>query len=90
MKTVNALEIRNHLGSVLEELEKSREPILISKGRQVRAALITIDDFKKRFIDRQAEEERERLLNKIHNLEKERIVARESIDILRDIRGYKA
>lgn len=90
MKTVNALEIRNHLGSVLEELEKSREPILISKGRQVRAALITIDDFKKRFIDRQAEEERERLLNKIHNLEKERIGARESIDILRDIRGYKA
>ncbi len=58
MKKVNALTIRNNLGSVLDDLEKNREPILISKGRVVRAVLITPDDFKRRFIDKQAEEDR--------------------------------
>jgi PHD/YefM family antitoxin component YafN of YafNO toxin-antitoxin module len=89
MKTVNALEIRNHLGRVLEELEKTREPILVSKGRQVRAVIITIEDFKNRFIDRQVEEEKDRLLKKIHDLGKKRIGARESTDVLRETRGYK-
>ena len=38
MKTVNALQIRNNLGKVLQELEETGEPILLSKGRKVRAA----------------------------------------------------
>ncbi len=61
MKTVNALTIRNNLGSVLDTLEKTKEPILISKGRVIRAVLITPDDFRRRFVDRQAEEEKQRL-----------------------------
>ena len=49
MKTVNALKIRNNLGEVLELLTKTGEPILISKGREVRAVLITPEQFEKRF-----------------------------------------
>ena len=41
MKTVNALKIRNNLGEILDLLEKTKEPILVSKGREIRAVLIT-------------------------------------------------
>ena len=37
MKTVNALTLRNNLGKVLEMLEKDGDPILVSKGRKLRA-----------------------------------------------------
>ena len=42
MKKVNALEIRNHLGAILDELEHDGEPILVSKGRRLRAAPLSL------------------------------------------------
>jgi PHD/YefM family antitoxin component YafN of YafNO toxin-antitoxin module len=88
MKTVNALQIRNHLGKVLQELEETKEPILLSKGRKVRAALITYEDFQRRFIDRQAQEAREKWRNAAHELSAPRIGTRSSLQILRELRGY--
>jgi len=88
MKTVNALEVRNHFGKVLQELEETKEPILLSKGRKVRAALITIEDFQRRFLDRQAEEEREKWQNALQQLSARRIGGRSSLEVLRELRGY--
>ena len=89
MKTVNALTRRNNLGSVLDTLEKTKEPILISKGRIIRAVLITPDDFRRRFVDRQAEEEKQRLLGKIKSLSSGRVGKEDSVEVLRELRGYK-
>jgi PHD/YefM family antitoxin component YafN of YafNO toxin-antitoxin module len=89
MKTVNALTVRNKLGEVLETLAKTGEPILVSKGRQVKAVLITPDDFQKRFLDVQAAEARERLLQSIKEVRSGKTTERRSIDVLRELRGYK-
>ena len=89
MKTVNALHIRNHLGQVLEELAETKEPILLSKGRKVRAVLITYEDFQRRFIDRQAEAAaREKWHNALHELSAPRVGSRSSLQTLRELRGY--
>jgi len=88
MKTVNALQIRNNLGKVLQELEETGEPILLSKGRKVRAALITFEDFQRRFIDRQAEEAQEKWRNALGELRAPRVGPRSSLDTLRELRGY--
>jgi PHD/YefM family antitoxin component YafN of YafNO toxin-antitoxin module len=88
VKTVNALEIRNHLGRVLDELEESKQPMFVSKGRKIRAVLISPEDFKARFIDRQAEAERETWIKKLEELRAPRRGERASIDVLRDLRGY--
>jgi PHD/YefM family antitoxin component YafN of YafNO toxin-antitoxin module len=88
MKTVNALQIRNNLGKVLQELEETGEPILLSKGRKVRAALITFEDFQRRFIDRQAEEAQEKWRNALGELRAPRVGTRSSLDTLRELRGY--
>lgn len=88
LKTVNALQVRNNLGKVLQELEETKEPILLSKGRKVRAAIITIEDFQRRFIDRQAEEAREKWRSALHELSAARVGSRSSLEVLREPRGY--
>ena len=89
MKTVNALKIRNNLGEVLDSLEKNGEPILLSKGRKIRAVLITPQEFKKRFLDKQVEEEKKKLLQKIKELRASPVTKKNSIDVLRELRGYE-
>jgi PHD/YefM family antitoxin component YafN of YafNO toxin-antitoxin module len=88
VKTVNALEIRNNLGRVLDELEESKQPVLVSKGRRIRAVLISPEDFKLRFIDRQAEAEKESWLKKLEELSAPRRGEIASLDVLRELRGY--
>lgn len=88
MKTVNALTIRNHLGEVLDLLDKTKEPILVSKGREIRAALVTPEQFRKRFLDYQSEEKKKSFLETIKGLRKKRKGEKDSVELLRELRGY--
>jgi len=87
MKTVNALTMRNNLGSVLQELEETKEPILVSKGQRVRAVLITPEDFQRRFIDRQAEERKKDWMRRLDELRAPRLGDTTTLDVLRELRG---
>ena len=58
MEEVNALKIRNNLGEILERLNDKGEPILISKGRKIRAVLVTPEQFENGFLDWQVEQEK--------------------------------
>jgi prevent-host-death family protein len=90
VKKVNALTIRNKLGSILDGLDSDGEPILVSKGRQPRAVIISIKDFKERFIDRQSEEDRRELMRRIEDNLAEKTSDLDSLQILRQLRGYKS
>lgn len=87
MRTVNALEVRNHLGAVLDDLEKTGEPVIVSKGRRPRAVLITVEDFQKRFVDRQTEEHRKALLDRVAAARARRAGDADSLTVLRGLRG---
>ncbi|MBN2372290.1 type II toxin-antitoxin system Phd/YefM family antitoxin [bacterium] len=88
MKTVNALKIRNNLGEILDTLAKTKEPILISKGREIRAVLITPEQFKRRFLDFQAEERKKELFDTIKSNRLKTMEEKDSLTILRELRGY--
>ncbi|HOS27424.1 Antitoxin [anaerobic digester metagenome] len=88
MKTVNALKIRNNLGEILDLLEKTKEPILVSKGREIRAVLITPEQFQDRFVDYQARERKQQLLATIKGFRARSVGEKKSIDVLRELRGY--
>lgn len=89
MKEINALKLRNNLGEILDQLNKTGEPLLISKGRKARAVLITPEQFEKRFLDYQAEEKKKEMLEKILALRADRIGDKDSVAILRELRGYE-
>lgn len=88
MTTVNALTIRNNFGEVLKTLEETGEPILVSKGRELRAVLISIEDFETRFVDKRAEEEKRRVFQRIVS-GRQSVITEESPEaIIRRMRGY--
>jgi PHD/YefM family antitoxin component YafN of YafNO toxin-antitoxin module len=88
MKTVNALKIRNHLGEVLDLLTTTGEPILVSKGREIKAVLITPEQFKKRFLDYQTEERKKRMLESVEGLKANSLETMSSVEVLRELRGH--
>lgn len=88
METVNALKVRNHLGEVLDKLEETGEPILVSKNRKVRAVLITPEDFERRFIDKQNKEKKQALLKRAEELRDASVPADKALKELRRLRGY--
>lgn len=88
MEEVNALKVRNNLGEILDRLNETGEPILISKGRKIRAVLVTPEDFERRFLDVKAEEEKKRLLEAVKTLRKPRTKPLGSTALLREMRGY--
>ncbi len=88
MEEVNALKIRNNLGEILDRLNKKGEPILISKGRKIRAVLVTPEQFQRRFLDWQAEDEKSRLLDTVKRLRKGKKEELSSLTVLRQLRGY--
>ncbi len=88
MEEVNALKIRNNLGEILDRLNNKGEPILISKGRKIRAVLVTPEQFERRFLDWQVSEERKQFLENIKRLRKKRQGRESSLAVLRRLRGY--
>ena len=88
MKTVNALKLRNNLGEILDALAETGEPVLVSKGREIKAVLITPEQFKKKFLDYQAEEQKTEFFEKIRSLRADSIAVKDSVEILRELRGY--
>ncbi len=88
MRQINALKIRNHLGEVLDLLRTEGEPILISKGGKIAAVLITPEQYQRRFLDHQTEEQKRRMLEKVLEMRANRIGGRDSVSVLRELRGY--
>jgi len=88
MEKVNALKLRNNLGEILDRLSTKGDPILISKGRKIRAVLVTPEDFERRFLDVKAQEEKDQLLELFKSLRKRKKVPIPSFKVLRQLRGY--
>lgn len=88
MKTVNALKVRNQFGEILDMLDADNAPILIEKRKVVRAVLISYDDYKIRFLDKQLEEERERFMKRVESHSRPSISGGDPTAYLRSLRGY--
>lgn len=65
MKKINALELRQSLGKIISLLEKGGDPILVERGRKPAAVLISLGDFRARFIDKDADDRRIKIRDEI-------------------------
>ncbi len=88
MITVNALKLRNNLGEILDRIQNENEPVIITKGRKIRAVMITPEQYKTRFLDYQAQHERDEFLKRIEEMRVSSTSRKTSLDILRELRGY--
>ncbi len=90
MKSVNALELRQSLGRVLRRLERGGAPILVQRGRQPAAVLISLHDYRERFAERDTDERRLAIVARIKAAEFTAPKRRTTLDLLRDLRTGRA
>lgn len=86
MLKTNALQLRQSLGSVLKKLQTTKQPILVERNSKPAAVLITLEDYQKRFVDREADEKRKALVERIRSLKAPSIEGKTSLELLRDLR----
>jgi prevent-host-death family protein len=87
MEKVNALELRQSLGRLLQRLEKDGRPILLEKDRKPAAVIISLEDYRKRFVDVDADERRREMVERIKRAKLRAPKGACALDILRDLRG---
>jgi prevent-host-death family protein len=88
MRKTNALELRRTLGKVLRALERDGRPILIEKSRRPAAVLISLRDYRERFVDAMASDERQRLAAEIIAMRaRARRSHKTSVELVRELRG---
>ena len=87
MDTVNALELRQSLGKVLDQLERNGTPILVCRGRTPAAALVSLKDYRERFVDRDADDRRRLVVARLKQLRFDSPATGTTLDVLRDLRS---
>lgn len=87
MKTVNALNLRRSLGKVLDHLEHGGGPIVVCRRRTPAAALVSLKDYRERFVDREAAERRRHAVTRLKELRFEPPATGTTLDVLRDLRS---
>lgn len=65
MQRVNALKLRQQLGSVLKSVQETGRPVMIERNSKPAAVLISLEDYQKRFVDREADDRRRELVEAI-------------------------
>lgn len=87
METVNALELRQSLGKVLDQLERGGNPILVCRRRTPAAALVSLKDYRERFADREADDRRREVVARLRRLQFKSPAAGTTLDVLRNLRS---
>jgi len=87
MQTVNARQLRQSLGKVLDRMRETGEPILLEKGRRPVAVLISLEEFRKRFVDVEADRRRRELVARIRGANIPLPEGRTSLDLIRETRS---
>ena len=87
VETVNALELRQSLGRVLDQLERNGAPILVCRGRTPAAALVSLKDYRERFVDRDADDRRRQVVARLKQLSFDSPATGTTLDMLRDLRS---
>ena len=86
MKKISSLTLRQSFTKVLATLQKTGEPILIEKSRKPAAVLISLEDFQRRFVDRDADDRRRQLIEKIKSTAMQSHDRRPSEELLEELR----
>lgn len=87
MEKVNALQLRQSLGKVIERLQRVGKPILLEKDRKPVAVIISLDDYHKRFVDVEADRKREVIVERIKQAGLTLPDGKSSVDLIREMRG---
>ncbi len=89
MKTVTALDLRKKLGSVLDDVSKKGEQVMISRANKPLAVLIPLDEYEEKVLNKNRERKLEEISTKMDRWKKRHLKETASIDIVKVIREVR-
>jgi prevent-host-death family protein len=84
MQRVNALKLRQQLGSVLKSVQETGRPVMIERNSKPAAVLISLEDYQNRFVDREADGRRREHVEVIMKTRLRVPLGKSSLDLLRE------
>jgi prevent-host-death family protein len=87
MQKATALQLRQNLGSLIKKLKETGEPILLEKDRKPVGVIISLEDYKRRFVDIDADLRRREIIDEIKKAQIKLPKNMNSLDIITSIRS---
>lgn len=87
METVEAVELRRRLDTLLERLERNGAPVLVCRRQKPVAALVSLEAYRERFPDAGAHAQRHEAVARLRQLAFEPPPAGTALDLLRALRS---
>ena len=81
------MELRQSMGKVLADLQRTGKPILLEKGHKPVGVIVSLKDYHERFVERVAAEERDLIVAEMDALARPSVDSTSSVEVLRELRG---
>ncbi|MGO8987784.1 MAG: type II toxin-antitoxin system Phd/YefM family antitoxin [bacterium] len=89
MKTVTALDLRKKLGSVLNDVSRKGEQVVISRANKPLAVLISLDEYEEKVLNKNRERKLENVSTEMDRWKKRHLKETVNIDIVKAIREVR-
>ena len=89
MKTVTALDLRKKLGSVLDDVSKKGEQVMISRANKPLAVMISLDEYEDKVLKKNRERKLGEISAEMDKWKKRHLKETANIDIVKVIREVR-
>ncbi|OGW01863.1 MAG: hypothetical protein A2889_10890 [Nitrospinae bacterium RIFCSPLOWO2_01_FULL_39_10] len=89
MKTVTALDLRKRLGSLLNNVSKKGEQVIISRANKPLAVMISVEEYEEKVLKKDREKKIKEISAKIERWKKRHLKETVNINIVKSIREIR-
>jgi prevent-host-death family protein len=89
MKTLTALDLRKKLGSVLDDVSKKGEQVMISRANKALAVLISVDEYEEKVLKKNRERRLKERSTEMDRWKERHLKETVNIDIVKAIREVR-
>jgi prevent-host-death family protein len=89
MKNVTALDLRKKLGSILDDVSKKGEQVMISRANKALAVLISVDEYEEKVLKKNRERRLKEISTEMDRWKERHLEETVNIDIVKAIREVR-
>ena len=89
MKTVTALDLRKKLGSILNDVSRKKEQVVISRANKPLAVMISIDEYEEKILKKNREQKLKEISFKMDEWKKSHQKETAHIDVVKAFREMR-
>jgi prevent-host-death family protein len=89
MKTMTALDLRKKLGSILDDVSRKKEQVVISRANKPLAVMISIDEYEEKILKKNREQKLKEISFKMDEWKKGHRKETAHIDVVKAVREMR-